>query len=462
MMDKEIYNMDEINSLRKIFDTAYDGLLVVNTKGIIMMMSQAYRQFLNIGDQIVIGRHVTDVIENTRLHIVAETGVAEIAQLQKIHDTIIVASRIPIEESGRVIGAVGKIVFRDIQELDDMHNKINGMEKQLRQYKDELAQMNSAKYSFDHIIGDDHQLLKVKKLAKRATGTNSNVLIIGESGTGKELFAHAIHKASLRSNEPFIRVNCAAIPNELLESELFGYEEGSFTGAKKSGKIGKFEVADHGTIFLDEIGDMPMHMQAKLLRVIQEREIERIGSNAPKRIDVRIIAATNRNVEQMINNKKFRLDLYYRLNVINLHIPALREHRDDIPEYCRYFIDRYRSRYLKPIHGISEEALSCLMAYNWPGNVRELENVIERAINIIENEVMIKPAHLPLEISKGISDEVIVDLKTVVEGVERETIIRYLHRYNDNKSQVAKVLGLSRTALYDKIRRYAIKSVNFS
>lgn len=460
ILTRDDFEKEEYYALKTVFDAAYDGIIVVDTKGIITMISSAYKKFLQIENQDIIGRHVTEVIENTRLHIVAKTGIAEIAELQKIKENYIIASRIPIIKKGKVISAVGKIVFRNIRELDNLYSKINKIEQQLENYKDELTQLNKPKYTFSQIIGKSIGMQNVKQLAKKAATTDSNILIIGDSGTGKELFAHAIHQHSKRHSKAFIRVNCAAIPDDLLESELFGYEEGAFTGAKKGGKIGKFEVADQGTIFLDEIGDLPLHMQAKLLRVIQEKEIERIGSNTTQNIDVRIIAATNRKIEQMITEKKFRLDLYYRLNVVTLKIPDLASRPEDIIDYCSHFIDQFRTRYLKRVEGISDEALTCLKAYQWPGNVRELENIIERAINIIENELIIKVKHLPSEISGGYEVKEIKPLKSIVEEAEMSAILNTLNAYHYNKTKTASALGLSRTALYERMEKYFGKSVS--
>jgi transcriptional regulator with PAS, ATPase and Fis domain len=445
--------------LKTIFEIAYDGLVVIDPEGYITMMSNAYKKFLGFENEEVIGRHVADVIENTRLHIVANTGVAEIADLQKVNEGYMIASRIPVFENGKVACVVGKVMFRNIGELDDIYSKINKIEQELEDYKDELTQINKARYNFSNIVGGSKEIKEVISLAKKAAYTNSSVLILGESGTGKELFAHSIHNSSARRNKPFIKVNCAAIPNELLESELFGYEQGAFTGAKKGGKIGKFEVADQGTIFLDEIADMPFHMQAKILRVIQEREIERIGSNTPKRIDVRIIAATNRNIEKMIDENKFRLDLYYRLNVVTLDIPALRERIGDVEELCKNFIEKYRVRYLKKVDGINENALLKLRRYNWPGNIRELENMIERAINIMDEDTVIKPKHLPLDVSERYDPEEIKTLKETVEEAEKRAIVTALDSVKGNKSKASKILGISRTALYEKIERYKLGSV---
>lgn len=284
------------------------------------------------------------------------------------------------------------------------------------------------------------------------------MLILGESGTGKELFAHATHNNSKRKEYPFIKVNCGSIPFELLESELFGYEEGAFTGAKKGGKIGKFKAADKGTIFLDEIGDLPMNMQVKLLRVLQDKEIERIGSNYTEKIDVRIISATNKDLEKMTQEGKFRLDLYYRLNVISIHIPPLRERKEDIPILSRYLVEKISKDENIEVGGIENTSIEYLNKYDWPGNVRELENIIERAINFLEEEKVIKPKHLPAKITGIVKekDRNIKSLKSTVEEVERECIIDSIMMADGNKTKAAEMLGISRTSLYEKILKYNI------
>ena len=281
-------------------------------------------------------------------------------------------------------------------------------------------------------------------------------MILGESGTGKELFAHSIHNDSKRSMGVFIKVNCAAIPAELLESELFGYEEGSFTGAKKGGKIGKFEAADGGTIFLDEIGELPLHMQVKLLRVLQEREVERVGSTRSIPIDVRIIAATNRNLEEMVEKGEFRLDLYYRLKVMTIVVPKLSERSEDIPKLVHHFLRKYQKLMNKQIEGISDRALRILNSYSWPGNIRELENSIERALNMVDEDEMITSDHLPEEISGYKGPSSTLTLNEVMEETERHTIINYLEVMNGNKSETAKALGISRTTLYEKMKKYGL------
>ena len=255
------FEKDAVEILKTVIDNAYDGIIIIDKDTTITMISNSYCDFLGISQENAVGKLVTEVISNTRMHIVIQTGKTETAQLQKVKGSYMIASRIPIIKNGEIIGAIGKVLFRNVKELNNLYTKIKTMEKELETYKTRLKQFNTASYTFDDIIGDSEKIHISKSIARKAAQTHSNVLILGESGTGKELFAHAIHLASERLYGPFVKVNCAAIPTGLLESELFGYEGGAFTGAKKEGKIGKFEQADGGTIFLDEIGDMPLHMQ---------------------------------------------------------------------------------------------------------------------------------------------------------------------------------------------------------
>lgn len=443
--------------LKTIMETTNDAIVYVNKEGYIEMISKPYADFLQVKREEVIGKHVRDVIENTRMDVVIKTGVSEIAEVQEINGNKMIATRIPVFVKGNVVGAVGRVLFRDINELNALYMKISKIEKELNLYKDEFKKVNSAKYSLDSIISESKSMHKIKELTKRTAKTNSNVLILGESGTGKELFAHAIHSISRRANAPFIKVNCGAIPYELLESELFGYEEGSFTGAKKGGKIGKFKAADGGTIFLDEIGDLPMNMQVKLLRVLQDKEIEKIGSNSSEKVDVRIITATNRDLEEMVSEGKFRLDLYYRLNVLTIKVPPLRERKDDIPILSEYLIQKISRRENIRVDRISDSALEYLKRYNWPGNVRELENILERSINFLDEETVIKPEHLPSKITGIMRKKKVRSLKLTLEEVERQAIIDSLIFSNGNKTKAASILDISRTSLYEKIDKYNIE-----
>jgi transcriptional regulator with PAS, ATPase and Fis domain len=445
-----------VEILEAVIDNAYDGIVIIDENAVITMISKSYSDFIGISQENAIGKLVTDVIENTRMHIVIQTGETEAAHVQYINGSFMIASRIPIIKNGEVIGAIGKVLFRNVKELNSLYIKMKKMGKELETYKTQLKQLNTATYSFEDIIGSSKEISIAKSIASKASQTHSNVLLLGESGTGKELFAHAIHLASDRLYAPFVKVNCGAIPSDLLESELFGYEGGAFTGAKKEGKIGKFELADGGTIFLDEIGDMPLHMQVKLLRTIQEKEVEKIGSIGSKKIDIRIIAATNRNLELSMHEGNFRQDLYYRLNVVTINIPALRDRTDDILPIANYLIKKISKDLNKKIFGISQEAEGYLKDYYWEGNIRELENTLERAINVIENSDIISPIDLPDQITGRKKIKIIKTLEETMVTAEREAIIDALNATDGNKTKTAKVLGIGRTSLYEKIQKYNI------
>lgn len=447
----------EMAILKTVLELAYDGIVVVNKDGYVIMLSDAYKRFLGREDDEVIGKHVTDIIENTRMHIVAKTGVPEINDFQEIRGDYMVATRIPYYVDGKLAGAIGKVIFRNVSELHNINKKYNKIEQEFRNLKSEISNLHRAKYTLEHIITGNLQMDKLKQYVRKIAHTRSNVLIQGESGTGKELFAHAIHNESQRSEMPFVSVNCAAIPEHLLESELFGYERGAFTGADKNGKIGKFELADQGTIFLDEIGDMPIQMQAKILRVIQEGEVERVGSNRPKQIDVRVIAATNKNLREMVEENTFREDLYYRLNVINLSIPPLRDRKEDIILLSKHFLETLNRQNHGKIKGVSEKAQLLLTGYQWKGNIRELRNVIERAYNIIEGEEFIQPYHLPMQL-KATEDHYVGDpLRMVMENVEKKIILERLLYFKGNKTKTAEDLGISRMALHKKLEKFDLK-----
>lgn len=459
-MTKEIEeDKHYIETLDTIVDTCSEQVVVIDEEGRVKLMSESYKRFLGV--EAPEGKHVQEVIENTRLHIVLKTGETEVGDLQMINGNKMIAMRIPIKKEGRVVGAVGKVMFKDISELMHLTEKSAFLDKE-RALDKPLEKERTAKYSFKSLIGASEAISKVKAMAQKVAKTDSNVLITGESGTGKEVFVHAIHNASLRRNKPFIKINCAAIPSELLESELFGYEEGAFTGAKRGGKRGKVQMAHEGTLLLDEIGDMPLEMQAKLLRVIQDKAVEKVGGEGVEHVDVRIMASTNKDLSAMVKAQTFRQDLYYRLDVMNIHLPALRDRVEDIPilsrELC-YIIGNRLGRY---VGRFSDEVMAVFKAYQWPGNIRELENVIERAINLIDTDAIIKVDHLPDHLQgyykKGGRGQVQADcnlnLKMRVEALEKETISQCLKQVGYNKNQAAKILNISRVSLYNKIEKY--------
>lgn len=317
-----------------------------------------------------------------------------------------------------------------------------------------LKVSTQSNFQFEDLIGKSVNFIKAKEKAQRAANYDSTILIMGESGTGKELFARSIHNESRRVEHSFVGINCSAIPENLLESELFGYDSGAFTGASVKGKIGKMEMADKGTLFLDEIGDMPLYLQAKLLRVLQERTLQRVGGIKNINIDIRVIAATNKNLEELIKKKMFREDLYYRLCVVPLTLPPLRDRKEDIPVFIDFFLDIYNKRFSKNVNALSPRALDLFLRHSWPGNVRELENIIEYGINFAENQIIdINDIRDRFNITSNST----ADRKTLKERTqeyERQVIVEYLNQYGwneDGKDFVAKMLGLSRSTLFRKL-----------
>ncbi|MBI4587741.1 MAG: sigma 54-interacting transcriptional regulator [Candidatus Rokubacteria bacterium] len=440
--------------LEEILDRVYFGSVVVDDTGIITFLSQPYADFLGIRREEAIGRHVTDVIENTRMHIVVKTGEVEIGK-QRIRGQDLVVQRVPIrDESGRIVGAFGQVMF-EVQELQDLVSRLKILESKVAYYERELDSLRASRYTIDHIIGTSAPMKEAKRLALKAARSMSAVLLLGETGAGKELFAHAIHHASPRRFRPFVRVNCAAMPRDLVESELFGYEPGAFTGASRRGKPGKFELAHGGSLFLDEIGDMALDMQAKLLRVLQEKEVERVGSTRPLAVDFRLIAATHENLEELVRRERFRTDLYYRLNVFPIRIPPLRERREDIPALVAHFLRRLREEMGRFEVKVTPGAMTALRDHHWPGNVRELINVLERILNALDGD-RIEVAHLPFgspDRPSALRAAEAGQLRRLLRDQEHLALQEALKLANGNKSRAARLLGIHRTSLYKKLGR---------
>ncbi|PKM76396.1 MAG: sigma-54-dependent Fis family transcriptional regulator [Firmicutes bacterium HGW-Firmicutes-15] len=464
-LKKEVF----IEILDGILENPYIGIIMVDTLGNVNIVNKTYLEIMGKQEEDVLDKHILEVTPHSRLPEVLRTREVHLADHWPVngHDTIVF--RMPLYKDGKMIGAMGQSLVLGAAGVRILSKKLKELEGELAVYKDVVSSIYSSKYCFDSIVGEDVNLRNVKSIAQRASNTGSTILILGESGTGKELFAHAIHHASPRTERPFVRVNCAALPDSLLESELFGYEEGAFTGARKGGKPGKFEMANHGTIFLDEIGDMPLAMQAKLLIVLQEREVERVGGTKPIRVDVQVIAATNRNLEDMMKKGKFREDLYYRLNVVTLNVPSLRKRPEDIYLLISYLLPKLNQRLHTQIEKVSKEALKLLCTYDWPGNVRELENLLERAINLadLNQDSCLSPEYFPsltrlvakpvLGI-EPVGDENVDNLGEAVEKMEEETIRRVLEKTHNNKAQTAKILGLNKSVLYRKLKKYNLIS----
>lgn len=443
-------------TLEAVVENSYEGMVVIDDQEKIILMNQFFLDIIGLKPQDVIGKKIRQISPHSNLPQTLKTGKAQFGETWQLEGREFIIMRVPIEREGKTVGALAKTLFKNMEVAKMFAKKVMRLEENLAYYKEEFGKLHSSQFAFDDIIGESPIMKKAKSLANRASQTASTILILGESGTGKEVFSHAIHKSSSRSSGPYIKVNCAALPEDLLESELFGYEEGAFTGARKGGKPGKFELADKGTIFLDEIGDMSFGMQAKLLRVLQEREVERLGGTEPIKVDVRIIAATNRDLHKMVMEHRFRLDLYYRLNVLTIELPPLRDRKEDIGSISLGLIEKINKRLGTEIRGLAPESLTYLCTYEWPGNIRELENILERAI-VICDDSWISPKHLSLPGSVDSSSySPGQSLEHALQEAEREIIQKALLRAQGNKMQAARMLGIHRSVLYKKLTKYEI------
>lgn len=479
-VDKEVLAQDDLSyielhdmvrTLGTIMDLAYEGTIIVDEEGFVVLVNQAFADLLGIRAQDMIGKHILKAYPNSklsRLPIVMQTGKPEVGWPHLLNGREVVVCRYPLVRNGRSIGALGKVLIQDPQEIVRLAGQARSRTRG-SSASPQIAEAGGFRYDINSIIGHSKVMKGLKETLLRVAERNSNILLMGESGTGKELFAHAIHAASKRRNGPFVKMNCAAIPEHLLESELFGYLDGAFTGAKRGGQIGKFELAHNGTIFLDEISDMSLPMQAKLLRILQEKEFTPLGGNASKRVDVRIIAATNVKLEELVKEGRFREDLYYRLNVMALAIPPLRDRTEDIYFLVNHFIDHFNDEFGVEVQGLDSKAWEAIRGYGFPGNIRELRNLIESAFNVVDGSLILNK-HLPFHLRQlppkrllsgsGEGGDEYLDcvgrqsLQEIMAGLERQILERALDKSRGNKLRAAALLGISRPGFYKKLQKY--------
>ncbi len=444
--------------LSAILSSVQEAIEVADLNGEIKYVNPAFSRVTGISGDTRIGKNIFTVSPDGALAQAILTKLPVTGQKTQVggSNAEVISNACPIVVDEKILGAV--VSFQPVTDIMKLVEELKKSCHLIQNLNERLGQVSGSKYSFDDIIGQAPGMQQVKTLGRKAALTDSTVIIYGESGTGKELFAHALHQASGRSEKPLIKVNCAAIPESLLESEFFGHEKGAFTGAVKT-KLGKFELAHGGTIFLDEIGDMDLSLQAKLLRVLQEKEIERIGGTETVKVDVRVVAATNRDLQQMVRKGEFRQDLYYRLNVVELHIPPLRERKEDLDLLINHFVTKFERKLGKRINSISQGALGQLAAYHWPGNVREMENVLERAIvSMDKGEKMITHLHIgQLTENKRGFDTLDISVIESIENMERRLIQKALDEYGislEGKKQAASILKISLGTLYNKMKRY--------
>ncbi|WP_270584103.1 sigma-54 interaction domain-containing protein [Bacillus smithii] len=460
----EAYKAESMD-LKAIFDSSFDVLYVSDSQGNTIRVSSSCVKLWGKEEHELIGKNVKDLEKEgiyspsvTRLVLEQGKKVHAIQTTKEGKRLLVVGTPIK-NENGEIIRVVN--ASRDITEVSKLQEEINEMKRLLQGYKKELADLRQEKNDERKLISNSKVMDEILDLSRKVAAVDSTVLILGESGVGKEVIANFIHSLSLRKNKPFMKINCGAIPENLLESELFGYDRGAFTGAKKEGKMGLFELAHDGTLFLDEIAEMPISLQVKLLRVLQEQEVMRIGGRKPIKINVRILAATNKNLLEEVEKGNFREDLYYRLNVIPINIPPLRERREDILSLSLHFIEYYNQKYMRS-KKLSNSAIEILQQYDWPGNVRELQNIMERLVVLTEHNTIkdsdLEGLFLPPKTNKGkviVSD--IIPLKDCVAEAENQ-LLELAKKKFKSTSEMAKALGVNQSTISRKLQRYKLSA----
>ncbi|NGM87014.1 AAA domain-containing protein [Parapusillimonas sp. SGNA-6] len=458
--------------LRHFVTDPYEAMTVVDSKARVRYMSPIHEKFFGIQRGAASGSDVSTVIENSRLAAVLRSGKTEVGQIQIMRGKSRVVSRTPIvNPEGRIVGAIGQVMFKSPAAVEALSEEIRRLRQEISFYERELPRLRGAGQGMDAIIGSSDAIRKLKERIEKVAPLDVAVLLVGESGVGKDLVAHAIHQLSPRKSKDMVLVNAAAIPNNLVEAELFGYEAGAFTGAEKRGRTGKFEEADQTTLFLDEIGDMPLDVQVKVLRTLQDGSFQRVGSSTQRRSNFRLISASNRDFQRMLNTGDFRLDLFYRISAVTIRVPPLRERLEDIPLLANAFLERFMRRH--NVHGkyFGPGVMAHLQSLPWPGNVRQLQHTIERAaIFSDKDEISCDDCEVPLDVGT-VSD--LEDMHAAFGDMARPThpyppagaaavrdakarveidmIREALQRFDGNKKKAAEYLGISRSHLYKKL-----------
>ncbi|MGH8737415.1 MAG: sigma-54 interaction domain-containing protein [Burkholderiales bacterium] len=448
-------------SMFDLFSSMSEGMMLVDRGGCVVWINDSYKRFLPaLGFERAedfVGKPVEQVVPNTLMRHVLESGKPILLDLLTNKAGTFVVSRIPLrDDSGEVIGVLGMVLFDHPETtLQPLIGKFARLQKDLDEARRELAAQRRAKYTFASFVGSSPAALEVKRQARRAAQTEGNVLLVGETGTGKELLAHAIHAASSRAAKPFVGVNLAAVPETLLEAEFFGVVPGAYTGADRKGRDGRFVLADGGTLFLDEVGDAPPALQAKLLRALQEQEIEPLGSNRVIKVDVRVIAATSRDLKTLAAEGRFREDLYYRLSVLPIRVPPLRERLSDLEALAENLLENIAARTGMPQRELTPAALATLASHAWRGNIRELRNALEQAAMLTDHARLGAEdfaAILPRAAAAGVADApALRPLPLLIAELERSSIRSALEATGGNKVSAARLLGISRATLYEKL-----------
>ena len=445
-----------MQSMFELLADLCEGTLIVDRDARIAWMSEKYALKLGLRSSAeALGKEVEQVVPTSQMREVVRTGKPMLLDIMKLGDESMVVIRLPLhDEAGQLVGAIGFALYDRLQYLKPLVSKFTALQSALASAERKLAEERCAKYTLSSIVGSSPICVEVKRQARRAAQLDAPVLLLGETGTGKELLAHAIHASGPRANRPFVRINIAAIPETLIEAELFGVAPGAYTGADRRGREGKFRVADSGTLFLDEIGDMPLPMQVKLLRVLEDQEFEPLGSDKVVKVDVRILAATSIDLETRIAEGRFRADLYYRLNVLTLTLPPLRERLSDLEALCETILEQIARRGGVAVREVSADALKFLRTHDWPGNIRELGNLLER-VAMICDEPKLSAENFRLVLrprtNTGTSAAAVQHYDEARSEFERRAIHEVLASTGGNVPQAAKLLGMARATLYKKL-----------
>lgn len=453
------YGPSDVNEglVEQLLNNRLEGIIAANAEGCITYLCPHNERFFGQPNGSALGHPVNELVPGNSLVRVAQTGKSETVSIQLIGGRHKIVTNLPIRKHGKVVGAFGRIAFQDVSQVMRLAETVKTLESRVERYQGMIDQLQQERDTRHHIVGESAVMRRLLSMAEDVAASNMSVVISGESGTGKELFAQAIHTMSPRQAHPFVAVNCAALPHDLAESELFGYVEGAFTGARRAGKPGRFELANNGTLFLDEIGDLPLATQAKLLRVLQERTLERVGDVRVRPVSFRLICASNADLKGMVDRGLFRLDLYHRINEFHLHIPPLRERVEDIPPLVRSLMRRINAVEETGVTGISDECVRFLMAQPWNGNVRELRNTLRQTMWLARGRTLVPADLMRANLRRnGHDSSASMSLTECVRDAERRAINVAMQAYNGNKSLVAKALGIHRTSLYKKMHQLDI------
>jgi transcriptional regulator with PAS, ATPase and Fis domain len=457
-MVEEMSSSKELRQVTQaLLESVLEGAVIIDKVGIIEGCNDAFCQFINIEKEKVLGKYIADVLPELYLTGVFESPENEYVERRSIKGRDVIVTNLPIFNGTEVVGAVGKIMFKQVSEMDVLVNKVKSLKSKIDYYREQLEAISGAKFTIENIVGKNQVIIQLKETIRKIAPGDATILLRGEQGTGKELFAQAIHRESTRKHGPFVQINCSEFPDNLLDVELFGAAAGIMSRTSKDDLVGKLEIADQGTLFLNEIDQMSPALQAKIIKVLREKTMQRIGEDCVRPVDVRLVTATDSNLEDLVRQKLFREDLYYQMNVASFNIPPLRDRQEDMELLTNYLIDKYNREFSKKVTGISSEVYRIFMKYSWPGNVRELERVLEYAFEVVDENI-IQIHHLPSNLKKAVTSPIKKNerttLKSILDETERHTIIQAIQQNGGNKVKAAKQLGISRASLYQKLEKY--------